>query len=227
MALLVNTTYATFDDKARIIHTNLLALFRQLGAISFVAGACAAPRAGWEGALAVRQPHPDAPRRAAEVTQHTAAVQEVAKLAHARIIQKLAVFDSSFDAFARSHLGFCGFFVQFSLNAVAVDAQLLQEELPQREFDEHLAYVHSTCLLLFHLAEPETLYPVEFFGMAGIHFRSTVQHLPRTVWMVVVDQAGPSDPTETSTALTPGDGGLSPKFMAKASPLFRPPPPLD
>ena len=59
-------------------------------------------------------------------------------VAHARIIQQLAPFDRSFDAFAK-YLGFCGFFVQFSLNAMAVfDAQLPQEERPHHEFIEHL-----------------------------------------------------------------------------------------
>ena len=43
----------------------------------------------------------------------------------------------------RNRLGFSGFFVQFIIEAVSVDAQLPQEECQQRQFIEHLANVYS------------------------------------------------------------------------------------
>ena len=73
------------------------------------------------------------------------------------------------------HLGFYGF-VQFIVNAVSVvNAQLLQEERPQREFVKNLVHVSSACLLLFRLTKHETPFTVKFLGMTGMRFRSTVR----------------------------------------------------
>ena len=91
MALLDHTFDAYFDDTA-ITHANLRTFTSQLGAISFVLSQELAPRAGAEGALALGQPRPDSPRRAAEAHSTRQAFRKAPSVAHSCIIQQIAAF---------------------------------------------------------------------------------------------------------------------------------------
>ena len=111
--------------------------------------------------------------------------------------------------------------MRFVLSAVAVEAQLRRRSALSATSLKPCARLQGVPPAL-PPQNHEALCTVKCFGMAGMHFSSTVQHLRSTIRIVVVDQAGPSDPAETATVLTPEMAARLRAPKRKASPGFTP-----